>query len=744
MKEILITSSVLILALLVLRLVFAKKVSRRLIYGAWVLVALRLLIPVQIGQLDFSVLTATKEVTQAIEQVSTRPVSGPTQQEVYKDIIVDYVEKDQTVFAPQVQEQIREETAQGSVTNEEIADKIQQKYPQQKIFAPQIQQQVQQQVTERVTAPTLGQIATAVWLVGMAVMAAWFAVLNLGHLRRLGKNREKLTCENPIPVYLSEKVSSPCLVGFMKPVIYLTPISTANQETRRHVLAHELTHYRHGDHIWSLVRCLCLCVYWFNPLVWVAAWASRRDCELACDEGALKRLGEAERIAYGKTLLAVVSHTATPSNLLKTATAMAETKKQLKERVNFIVKKPKISLIAVICMVLICAIVAGCVSAGPVEVGTSEPTQGATDPTQVPSTGPAGPDEMVTIYVVTKQKNYTKGEESFSASFRYDERARLTGIEMENKSEDYGSRVQTAEMMYDDYGNRIKQTYSDAYLDLDRKYDRTMSYLLTYTDGVLTRCDYPEEEQTASEAGFDVEYDEQGRLKLITSKNLDSEIQYNYYYNRWTGYTYDEEGRLLEETQCGLVYEHIEGGWLEDDQPLWKTRYDVRKACYKYDEDGKLIECFYKSAQSYDEVTPDNAAMLEYGAAGNQFFFHYDAEGNFAKATTDKDYVHDGSSASAYSDPDYTFDENGNLVRAQHDDNSWTEYTYMALDVTQADAEQARRLMHCISICPQYADSVWILDPLFWEIGPRYWYYPPCAQHTFSYLIPNPLWELFQ
>lgn len=49
---------------------------------------------------------------------------------------------------------------------------------------------------------------------------------------------------------------------------------------------------------------MCLLV---NPLVWVAAWFSRLDCELACDEGALKRLGEEERIAYGKTLLQVVS-----------------------------------------------------------------------------------------------------------------------------------------------------------------------------------------------------------------------------------------------------------------------------------------------------------------------------------------------------------------------------------------------------------------------------------------------------
>lgn len=170
MKEILITSSVLIAALLLLRLIFAKKVSRTLIYGAWILVALRLLIPVQIGQLRFSVLTAAQDVTQTMQQVATRPVSGPSKQEVYQDIVVDYVEKDQTVFVPQVQEQIREELSQGTTNPAEIVDKIQQKYPQQEIFVPQVEQQVQLQVEQIKTAPTLGQIAKVVWLVGVAGM----------------------------------------------------------------------------------------------------------------------------------------------------------------------------------------------------------------------------------------------------------------------------------------------------------------------------------------------------------------------------------------------------------------------------------------------------------------------------------------------------------------------------------------------------------------------------------------------
>ena len=385
MKEILITSSVLILALLLLRRVFAKKVSRGLIYGAWALVALRLLIPVQIGQLDISVLTAAQEVTQTMEQVATRPVSGPSKQEVYQDILVDYVQKDQTVFVPTVQEQIREEISQGTTDPAEIADKIQQKYPQQEVFVPQVEQQVQQQVAQTQTGPTLGQVAKAVWLGGVALMALWLMAVNLHHIRLLRRQARKLDVQSPIPVYVSDGAASPCLVGLLRPAVYLTPRCAEKPDSLAHVLKHELTHYRHGDHIWALVRCICLCVYWFDPLVWAAAYMSRRDCELACDEGAMRGLGEAERTAYGRTLLEVVSHAAGPGKLLQTATSMNETMKQLKERVDFIVRKPKISITAAICMVVICAMVAGCVAAGPTSA-QSDPTTTTPTTTTPPNT----------------------------------------------------------------------------------------------------------------------------------------------------------------------------------------------------------------------------------------------------------------------------------------------------------------------------------------------------------------------
>lgn len=363
MKEVLITSSVLIVALLLLRVIFAKKVRRTWIYGAWMLVALRLLIPIQIGALSFSVLTMAKPLTETVQEFSDSRVLGQNEREAEIQVAKDYIEKDQAAFAPQIQEYIRQEQVNGTSAEEIAAALV--KTQGESIYMPEKQAQVMEEVQTRTEFVSLGEAAKIVWLVGVAAMAIWFATGNLLLVRSLRKVKKTVECESPIPVCISDAAISPCLVGLFRPAVYLTPESAADETVMRHVLAHELTHYRHGDHIWALVRCICLCVYWFDPLVWVAAWISRRDCELACDEGALRRLEEEERIAYGKSLLRVVSQGALPGRLLLAATTMAETKKQLKERVEYIVKKQKLSIVAAVCMLLVCVILVGCVASGP-------------------------------------------------------------------------------------------------------------------------------------------------------------------------------------------------------------------------------------------------------------------------------------------------------------------------------------------------------------------------------------------
>ncbi len=74
MKEILLTSSALILALLALRQLFRRTVSRRMQYALWLLVLVRLLVPVNVGTLAHNVLSAAEPVQAAVEERLDTPV----------------------------------------------------------------------------------------------------------------------------------------------------------------------------------------------------------------------------------------------------------------------------------------------------------------------------------------------------------------------------------------------------------------------------------------------------------------------------------------------------------------------------------------------------------------------------------------------------------------------------------------------------------------------------------------------
>ena len=157
-------------------------------------------------------------------------------------------------------------------------------------------------------------------------------------------------------------METPCLFGVLRPAIYLTPEAASEPVTLAHSVEHELTHYRHGDHIWALLRCLCLVLHWYNPLVWLAAALSRRDAELACDEATIRRLGEAERAAYGRTLIRISCERR--ATLLRTATTMNCGKRGLRERIALIAKRPKTAAYALVILILAAIAVTGCTFTG--------------------------------------------------------------------------------------------------------------------------------------------------------------------------------------------------------------------------------------------------------------------------------------------------------------------------------------------------------------------------------------------
>lgn len=328
MKEILLTSSALILALLALRRLFRRTVSRRMQYALWLLVLVRLLVPVNVGTLAHNVLSAAAPVQTVVEERLDTPV-------LY---VQDGTERRPAQLLPGKESQGDPQSPPSDAAQSAPADEY-------------------SIVTPTYRTVTLSEALTYVWYAGMVGVGAWFLFTNLRFARALRKARTPYRVEGcRYPVYLVSALPSPCLFGVLRPAVYLNEKALQSPDALRFVLAHEQTHARHLDPLWSLLRGVCLTVYWFDPLVWLAAVLSREDCELACDEGTLRALGADERAAYGKALLALVPVCDKPQNPLLGATTMISGKRSLKERITRIAENRQAKAAAVFAVVALAAL----------------------------------------------------------------------------------------------------------------------------------------------------------------------------------------------------------------------------------------------------------------------------------------------------------------------------------------------------------------------------------------------------
>ena len=310
MTAALLTSSLLILAVAGLRRLLRGKTSLRLQYALWLLVALRLLCPVALPASPVSVMN---------------------------------------VALPVLEEWAAPRAAEALAVPVE----------------PDAPEAIPARPAPTVTGAAVERALKPVWYAGMAAVGGCLLVSNLLFARRLRKRRVLTEYgDRRLPVYRAEGLPSPCLFGVFTPAVYLTPESMADERGLKHTLAHERTHKRHGDQLWSFVRGLCLTVWWFNPLVWWAAALSRRDGELACDEGTIARLGEEERLPYGRTLVALTAASRGPADLLSGATTMTGGKGSLRERVRLLAKRPRMWVGTLAVVLALAAALAVCTFTG--------------------------------------------------------------------------------------------------------------------------------------------------------------------------------------------------------------------------------------------------------------------------------------------------------------------------------------------------------------------------------------------
>lgn len=377
MKDVFITSTVLIAAVLLLRLAFRNTISRRAQYALWAVVLLRLLIPVSLPALRHNVLTAAEPMSRTVTEAVERPVYVQRYASYPREA---YTGQDDRHTPGDGEVIIQGEDSYGVVEGDSVV------------------------LYRRRVSPAM--ILTLIWIMGMILMAAWFLSVNLRFARRLRRTRVLLDgAVSRYPVYLCDDIPSPCLFGLLRPSIYLTSESAREEVRLRCIIAHEETHGRHLDPLWSLLRSLCLVIWWFHPLVWAAAYASRADGELACDEGTLARLEEGDRITYGETLLALVPRRGAGTPMLA-ATTMGAGKGQLRERIRRIAEHKRPLAAALAAALVILAVVCVLTFTGrrdrqeePRPSASAEPASPAdlAIPSPVPTEGPsAQPAETAT------------------------------------------------------------------------------------------------------------------------------------------------------------------------------------------------------------------------------------------------------------------------------------------------------------------------------------------------------------
>lgn len=325
MLEWFVSSAILLAVLIALHYLLRSRVSPKLQYALWALALVRLLLPISVGQSDASVENLVPETQHYVLYTAPRTAPEPE------------------ASAPAQPQQ----TAQPPVQ-----------------VLPAREAAETQKAVRGGSVLELKTVLTVVWAMGAAGVLLWFFGCNLAFGRALRKDAALFAPASPgcPAIYVSPAIASPCLFGFLRPAIYLTLESAADDALRRHCIAHEQTHYRHGDHLWALLRGVCLALHWFDPLAWWSAHLARTDAELCCDEDAIRLLGEGERADYGRTLIRMTCRTRIDP--LSAATTMSGRGSQLKERVRAIARHPKTAVPVLIAVLLIAAIAAGCTMTG--------------------------------------------------------------------------------------------------------------------------------------------------------------------------------------------------------------------------------------------------------------------------------------------------------------------------------------------------------------------------------------------
>lgn len=255
-------------------------------YWIWILLAIRLLIPFDVG---------------------IRPIGVNTMLQTPRRKAVEAV----VPAAPLPEERMTELIREGTVAPPQIIVEI----------PAQAAAPIVSQPDKNNASISWLELAVLIWLTGALSFIA-FHLLSYMHFRRRVADEgrfpedeyireqvlrlsEELKIKSPISLAVYSKAASPMVIGLLRPVLVL-PDQRCSAEEMYFVLKHELIHLRRHDIFFKLLFVVVNGIHWFNPLVWIMRSEAVMDMEMACDEKVVQEAAYAVRKAYTEALLSTI------------------------------------------------------------------------------------------------------------------------------------------------------------------------------------------------------------------------------------------------------------------------------------------------------------------------------------------------------------------------------------------------------------------------------------------------------
>ena len=154
-----------------------------------------------------------------------------------------------------------------------------------------------------------------------------------------GQTAASLGLKRAVPVRRSGQVRTPMVLGLLRPVLLLPE----GQEVDEVVLCHELTHLKRLDLAYKALLVAACWLHWFNPLVWWMSRAASENLELCCDNDVAAGRDAAFRRKYGELLLSTAEEKPGPT----LSSRFGGSKQAMRDRLaNLFVKKKRGRLLA--------------------------------------------------------------------------------------------------------------------------------------------------------------------------------------------------------------------------------------------------------------------------------------------------------------------------------------------------------------------------------------------------------------